>query len=216
MAEVRVGIRDGELYSSTWIVSVKATRPEFSIMSSAVHGEKFHITVHDESYGFHIVARDGSGREPTRLQLPDYLVPGVRRFVEIRIPTITAQRVEPRNAATVHWVVPHVDPTVWTTFNMVVEDPSADPDWWQERAGTLLERRPMSNLSTLAILQSRMRGYDGSWTISADTPNAPEVRAAANRGEARAIVMGTNHDKSLWMLDLPRNAISTDSSSVID
>jgi hypothetical protein len=212
MGEARFGIRDGARYSAPWIVSVKSRRPEFSLMLSAVYGSNFHLTVHDAEYGSHITVHDGSGDSPKLFPHPAPFRPGLRRFVCVLMPDTTAWRPAPRRADRIVWVPATGESTRWRAFHLVVAEPTVDPEWWRGTAA-LLAQAPLSSGSVLMLLQSTEPGFDGEWTATSRSPRLEEVRAAAKRGEAGAIIVGTSDDGSIWLLDLPRSATAPDRGS---
>jgi hypothetical protein len=203
--EIRLGLTQAGRYSNHWTVSAKAGRPEFQIMNSAVHGGAFHVSIHDQAYGFHVRVEDGSGRPPNRYDYPQAIRPGAHRFLEVRMPSAAACRDAPRLADRIAWYEAPDDPAIWATFHVVVHDSDIDnPDWWRAAAAQyLVGDVPLVDGSTLLVLAGVMPGFDGEFSGRSESPRAAEVRDFARKGDAGAILGGVNKDDSIWFLDLP-------------
>jgi hypothetical protein len=174
-------------------------------MSSAIHGGFFHVSVHDQTYGFHIKAEDGSSREPRRLPYPSEIRPGARRYLEIRMPLAAVCRDAPRRPDRIKWYRPPEEPNVWATFHVLVHAQDIDdPKWWTRGAAQFhVGETALADGSTLIVLASVMPGFDGEFTGHSESPNGELLRELARKGEAGALLMGRNRDESAWFLDLP-------------
>lgn len=204
--EVRFGLTKDGRYSNHWTVIPKAGRPEFQIVNSAVNGRAFHISIHDPSYGFHVKVVDGSGMALVKHEYPNEILPGARRFVEVRMPQATVCRDAPAKAARIAWFVPPPEPETWVTFQIVVHDAEIDdPYWWRGHLSGqgLVGEALLSDGRNLVIVAGVMPGFDGEWSGHSNSPNAEELKRLARQGDAGAIFTGINLDNSLWLLDLP-------------